>query len=69
MTHKTYELAGHNRLLSVDDVAEITGTCNTTAAKIIKETGRPIKLHRRLYVLDTALCEYLEALSAQDGDE
>ena len=54
---------GNTRLLGIDDVSEVTGTCAVTASKIIDETGRAITL-RRKYVLESALMDYLHEMEA-----
>lgn len=35
---------GDDRILSLDDVCEITGFCRETATKLIEETGYGLKL-------------------------
>lgn len=55
---------GNTRLLGINDVSEMTGTCAVTASKIIDETGRAITLHRRKYVLESALMDYLREMEA-----
>lgn len=59
---------GDDRLLDVEDVAEITGLCTTTAAKVIRESGRGITIHRRRYILASSLLEYLHGLEEANGD-
>ena len=45
---------GKERLLGVVDVCDITGLSPVTAAKLMRETGRCIRLHRRLYILEAS---------------
>lgn len=55
---------GNTRLFSIGDVAEVMGTCPVTASKIIDETGRAIIIHRKKYVLESALMDYLREKEA-----
>lgn len=48
------------RLLTVGDVADITGLCYAVASDIIDETGRGIVLHSHKYVFESALYEFLQ---------
>ena len=50
---------GHERLLSIEDVRDITGLGEVTASKLMKESGRAIRLHRRLYVLESSFFSFL----------
>lgn len=49
------------RLLTVSDVAGITGLCYAVASDLIDETGRAIVLHSHKYVFDTSLFDYLQS--------
>lgn len=55
---------GNTRLLGIDDVAEVMGTCPVTASKIIDETGRSIVVHRKKYVFESTLLDYLREKEA-----
>ena len=50
---------GKERLLGVADVCEMTGLSPVTAATLMKETGRCIRIHRRLFVLEASFFDYL----------
>lgn len=59
---------GDDRLLNIADIADITGLCPATASRLIKETGRAIILHRRVYILESSLVAYLHEMEAsEDG--
>lgn len=49
------------RLLTVADVAGITGLCYAVASDLMDETGNAIVLHSHKYVFDTALFGYLQS--------
>ncbi|MDB1864397.1 hypothetical protein [Collinsella aerofaciens] len=53
---------GHERLLSISDVSKMTGLSPVTASKFMKESGRAIALHRRVYILESSLFTYLHEL-------
>lgn len=55
---------GHERLLSISDVSKMTGLSPVTASKFMKESGRAIALHRRVYILESSLFTYLHELEA-----
>lgn len=50
---------GRERLLGIEDVCDITGLGEVTASKLMKESGRAIRLHRRLYVLESSFFSFL----------
>lgn len=50
---------GRERLLGIEDVCHITGLGEVTASKLMKESGRAIRLHRRLYVLESSFFSFL----------
>lgn len=52
---------GSDRILAVEDVCAIMGCCPVAAAKIMKESGRCLRVHRRLYVLESAFVKHLES--------
>lgn len=53
---------GRERLLGISDVSQMTGLSPVTASKFMKESGRAIALHRRVYILESSLFEYLHEL-------
>lgn len=53
---------GRERLLGVPEVCQLTGMCPVTASKAMKESGRCIRLHRRLYVLESSFFRWLKEL-------
>lgn len=57
---------GRERLLGVPDVCQITGLAEVTAAKLMKESGRCINLHRRLYVLESSFFAYLHEMEVNE---
>lgn len=59
-------IIGRERLLGVPDVCEITGLADVTAAKLMKESGRCISLHRRLYVLESSFFAYLHEVEVTE---
>ncbi|BAK45824.1 hypothetical protein EGYY_28470 [Eggerthella sp. YY7918] len=56
------ERIGSDRLLSIQNVSEITGLCPVTASVLMKESGREIVLHRRKFILESSLLAYLREL-------
>ena len=59
---RTYEQLGNDRLMSLEDVATALGFSKVTASKIIKESGKGIALHRRLFILESNILKYLREL-------
>lgn len=53
---------GRERLLGISDVSNMTGLSPVTASKLMKESGRAIALHRRVYILESSLFAYLHEL-------
>lgn len=53
---------GSDRLLSIQNVSEITGFCPVVASRLMKESGREIVVHRRKYILESSLLAYLREL-------
>lgn len=56
------ERIGSDRLLSIQNVSEITGFCPVIASRLMKESGREIVLHRRKYILESSLLAYLREM-------
>lgn len=59
------ERIGSDRLLSIQNVSEITGFCPVVASRLMKESGREIVVHRRKYILESSLLAYLRELERQ----
>lgn len=57
---------GHERLLGIAEVCKITGLSPVTASKMMKESGRAIALHRRIYILESSFFAYLHELEASE---
>lgn len=57
---------GRERLLSTSDICELTGLGEATAATLMKETGRCLKLHGRLYVIESSFFAYLHEKEANE---
>lgn len=57
---------GHERLLGISEVCTITGLSPVTASKLIKESGRAIVLHRRVFILESSFFAYLRELEANE---
>lgn len=53
---------GHERLLGVPEIRELTGLGEVAAASLMKETGCCLKLHSRLYVIESSFFAYLHKL-------
>lgn len=53
---------GRERLLGIADVSSMTGLSPVTASKLMKESGRAIALHRRVFILESSLFDYLHQL-------
>ena len=57
---------GHERLLGIAEVCKITGLSPVTASKLMKESGRAIALHRRIYILESSFFSYLRELKVSE---
>lgn len=57
---------GCERLLGIAEVCKITGLSPVTASKLMKESGRAIALHRRIYILESSFFAYLRELEANE---
>lgn len=53
---------GRERLLGVTEIRELTGLGEVAAASLMKESGRCLKLHSRLFVIESSFFEYLHEL-------
>lgn len=56
----------NERLLGISDVSKMTGLSPVTASKFMKESGRAIALHRRVYILESSLFAYLHELEVSN---
>lgn len=54
------------RLLGVTEIRELTGLGEVAAASLMKESGRCLKLHSRLFVIESSFFEYLHELEVSD---
>lgn len=57
---------GRERLLGIAEVCKITGLSPVTASKLMKESGRAIALHRRIYILESSFFAYLHELEVEE---
>lgn len=57
---------GSERLLGIPDVCKITGLAEATASKLMKESGRAIRIHSRLYILEQSFFAYLRELEVSE---
>lgn len=57
----------NDKLLTTNEVATILGTSLSTASAIIRETSHGIKLHKRLYILESNLLAFLKETEARDA--
>lgn len=48
-----------NTLLDRSEVGQLMGVSPATASKIMKESGRSIRIHSRLYIFNDSLFDYL----------
>lgn len=53
---------GRERLLSLADICNMTGWCPVTASRFLDESGRKLKLHGRVFILESSLYAYLREL-------
>lgn len=57
---------GRELLLGIPEVRRLTGFGEATAAKLMKETGCCLKLHGRLYVIESSFFAYLHRLEVSE---
>lgn len=60
----THITLGRERLLGIPDVCELTGLAEATASKLMRETGHAIRLHGRLYLLESSFYTWLREQEA-----
>lgn len=63
---ETRVVLGSDRLLGIPDVCQITGLGEATASKLMKESGRAIRVHSRLYILEQSFFDYLRELEVNE---
>ena len=51
---------GRERLLGVTEIRELTGLGEVAAASLMKESGRCLKLHSRLFVIESSFLALLD---------
>lgn len=66
-TEQTSLRIGDDRLLGIDDVASITGFCRQVSSQLIKDSGRGILLHRRVFILESSLLAFLKEQEAANA--
>ena len=57
--------ASEKRILGTKEVAAYLGVCNVTASKIMKESGKVIRLGNRLLISEKNLQDYLASLEGK----
>lgn len=57
---------GRERLLGIADICKLTGLGEATASKLMKESGYAIKVHSRLYVIESSFFSYLHQLEVTE---
>ena len=57
---------GRERLLGVPEIRELTGLGEVAAASLMKESGRCLKLHSHLYVIESSFFAYLHELEVTE---
>lgn len=55
----------NKRLLSTKEVAAYLGVCNVTAAKIMRESGRAMRIGNRILIQERYLAQYLKGLEGR----
>jgi len=60
------QLLGHERLLGIPDICLLTGFGKATASKFMKESGRAIRVHSRLFLLESSFFSFLREMEASD---
>lgn len=63
------KMLGRERLLGIPDVCAITGFCPAVASTFMKESGRALELHRRVFILESSLFAYLHELEEASDDQ
>lgn len=54
-------------LLDRSAVCDLLGVCPATASKVMKESGRSIRIHSRIYILRDSLFDYLRECERRGG--
>lgn len=61
-THTGPVSIGREKLLGIPEICSITGLSPVTASKLMKESGRAIRLHTRLYMIESSFYAYLHEM-------
>ena len=56
-----------DNLLDVQAVCNKTGFCKQVAARLMKETGRCVRIHGKLFVLESSFFDYIHHLEANEA--
>lgn len=57
---------GRERLLDLSDIRQILGCGEATASKVMRESGCALRIHSRLYVLESSFFGYLRGLEGKE---
>lgn len=57
---------GAERLLGISDICTMTGLCPVTASKLMKESGRAIRVHGRVFILESSFFAYMKELEVSE---
>ncbi len=57
---------GEDRLLRIQDVAELLGVCEPTASTLMKLSGHRIDACRKSYILESNLLAFLKSLEVEE---
>lgn len=59
---------GRERLLSLADICDMTGWCPVTASRFLDESGRKLKIHGRVFILESSFFAYLHELEEANDE-
>lgn len=57
---------GTERLLGIPDICTMTGLCPVTASRLMKESGRAIRVHGRVFILESSFFTYMKELEVSE---
>lgn len=57
---------GTERLLGIPDICTMTGLCPVTASRLMKESGRAIRVHGRVFILESSFFAYMKELEVSE---
>ncbi len=60
-------VANSDNLLDVQAICNKTGFCKQVAARLMKETGRCVRIHGKLFVLESSFIDYVRDLEANEA--